>query len=72
MTDYIKKLIDKSRDKRDEMKRSEMIVFRVTPYERDLLIDTYGTMAGIRDFALASTDTNLVDEVIEDTEDAED
>lgn len=70
MTDYIKKLIDKSRDKRDEMKRSEMIVFRVTPYERELLIDTYGSIPGIRDFALGSTDTNF--DVEDKTEDDED
>jgi len=75
MSDYVKKVLDRYREEQAKDIKSEMIVFRVTPEERDLLIETYGSMAGIRDFALASTDTNMMDieDILEDkTKDAED
>ena len=57
MTDH-KKVIDNYRQKTEPPKKSEMVVFRCTPDEYDLLMKVYGSMAGIRDFALASTDTD--------------
>lgn len=56
MTDH-KKMIEQYRQKTRPVK-SEMVVFRVTPDEYDLLMETYGSMAGIRDFALASTSSD--------------
>jgi hypothetical protein len=58
MTQEVKKMIDQYRQKTARPIRSEMVVFRVTPEELDVLLENYGTMAGIRDFALASTDTS--------------
>ena len=57
MTDH-KQVIDNYRQKTERPIKSEMVVFRCTPEEYDLLMKVYGSMAGIRDFALASTDTD--------------
>jgi len=59
MSDHIKSVISRYRDKRELMKRSEFVTFRVTPEERDLLYQVYGSPVGIRDFALASTDADI-------------
>jgi hypothetical protein len=66
MTDYVKKIIDSYREKTAQPSRSEVVSFRVTPDELDLLMRVYGGYTGIRDFALASTDNNFVDDVLED------
>ena len=66
MTDYVKKIIDSYREKVAQPSRSEVVSFRVTPDELDLLMRVYGGYTGIRDFALARTDTNFVDDVLED------
>ena len=66
MTDYVKKIIDSYREKVAQPSRSEVVSFRVTPDELDLLMRVYGGYTGIRDFALASTDNNFVDDVLED------
>ena len=60
MSDYIKKVIDTYRDKTAIPSRSEVVSFRVTPEELDLLMQAYGSYTGIRDFALASTDANFI------------
>lgn len=57
MTDEVKKTIEQYRQKTERPNRTDVLTFRVTPEERELLLDVYGSIAGIRDFALASTDT---------------
>jgi len=57
MTDH-RQVIDNYRQKTERPIKSEMVVFRCTPEEYDLLMKVYGSMAGVRDFALASTDTD--------------
>jgi len=71
MTDYIKKVIDRYREKTEMPARSEVVSFRVTPDELDLLMRMYGGYTGIRDFALASTDNNVIEDALkaEDDED---
>ena len=57
MTDHIKRKIQGYRQKTERPSRTEMLNFRVTPEEKDILMAVYGSPVGIRDFALASTDT---------------
>jgi hypothetical protein len=59
MTDQeqIQKVIQAYKQKTERPPRTENIVFRVTPEERDRLLEVFGSMSGIRDYALASTDT---------------
>ena len=57
MSDYIKKVIERYREKTATPARSEVVSFRVTPEELEVLKKVYGGYTGIRDFALASTDT---------------
>ena len=76
MTDYVKKVIDRYREKTMRPSRTEVISFRVTPDELDRLMDVFGDYTGIRDFALASTDSDFVDprltDIQDELEDAED
>jgi len=65
MSDYIKKVIKSYREKTAVPSRSEVVSFRVTPEELEVLKKVYGGYTGIRDFALASTDSDVV-EVYED------
>jgi hypothetical protein len=57
MTDEVKKMIAEYRQKTRPV-RSEVLTFRVSPEERELLVKVFGSPTGIRDFALASTDTS--------------
>jgi len=61
MTEHIKKVIDRYREKTGKSIKSEMMVFRVTPEEADLLTKVYGGPTGVRDYALASTDLDAED-----------
>jgi hypothetical protein len=57
MTQEVKKMIQQYRQKTRPV-RSEVLTFRVSPEERELLVKVFGSPTGIRDFALASTDTS--------------
>jgi len=68
MTEHVKKVLDQYRQKYERPSRTEVVSFRVTPDELALLKKVYGDYTGIRDFALASTDTGTYKDILEGIE----